>query len=71
MRTICETILAAGGRRGKGVMTVAASAMDQVADHYGIPSVRLDALADAWPSFAAKSPVNQGARMVAPFMTIP
>ena len=57
--------------RGKGVMTVEASAMDQVADHYGIPSVRLGALADAWPSFAARPPVNHGARMAAPFMTTP
>ena len=57
--------------RGRGVMTMAASAMDQVADHYGIPSVRLGALADAWPSFAARPPVNHGARMAAPFITIP
>ena len=56
---------------GKGVMTVAASAMEQVADHYGIPSVCFDALADAWPSFAARPPVNHGARMAAPFLAIP
>ena len=58
------------GMRGKGVMTMAASAMDQVADHYGIPSVRLDALADAWPSFAARPPVNHGSRMAAPFLMV-